>query len=267
MPDVRIARAKMGRMKADPTQRFSSRVEDYIRFRPGYPVEVVVALRRECGLTSASRVADIGCGTGNLARLFLENGNPVVGVEPNGPMREAARRLLGHDPNFRIVDGRAEATTLPDESADFVTAGQAFHWFDRERSRREFRRILADRGWVVLIWNERDTTSTPFLRAYEALLRRFGTDYEQVDHRRIDERVLEEFFADGEFAGRTFPNRQVLDLPGLRGRLRSSSYTPEPGHPQFRPMQEAVDALFREHASGGNVCLEYETRTYFGHLN
>ncbi len=253
-------------MNADPTQRFSSRVESYVRFRPGYPSEILAALEGECGFKPESRVADIGSGTGILTELFLRNGNPVAAVEPNREMREAAERRLGRYPNFRSVDGRAEATTLDSRSTDFVTAAQSFHWFDRVEARSEFLRILPNDGWVVLIWNERDTSSTPFARAYEELLHHYGTDYERVDHRRIDQLVLSGFFGTRGFASRSFPNCQILDHEGLRGRLFSSSYTPEPGHPNYEPMLRAVDVLFREYAVEDRVVLEYETRMYFGRL-
>src|SRR5437764_1020077 len=126
----------------DPTQRFSTRVDNYVKYRPGYPPAIVGLLEAECGLTPESVVADIGAGTGLLAELWLRHGNPVCGVEPNREMREAGARLLAAYPAFTSVDGTAEATTLPDQSVDFVTAGQAFHWFEPVAARREFARIL-----------------------------------------------------------------------------------------------------------------------------
>src|SRR6266446_9260655 len=110
-----------------PTERFSNRVENYIRYRPGYPKEIIELLKAECGLFPQSVVADAGSGTGLLAKLFLENGNLVFGIEPNREMRAAGERLLQAYPRFTSIAGTAEATTLPGQSVDFVTAGQAFH--------------------------------------------------------------------------------------------------------------------------------------------
>src|SRR5262245_47734188 len=183
----------------DVTQRFSSRVENYIKYRPGYPSGIIEALRSECGLTSGSIVADVGSGTGILTEMFLRNGNLVYGIEPNREMRDAAERLLKGYPRFHSVAAQAEETTLDDASVDFISAGQAFHWFDREKARTEFARILKPQGWVALIWNERVTTTTPFLVAYEQLLKDYSTDYEQVDHRRIDEDVIRDFFGSDQF--------------------------------------------------------------------
>ncbi|PYS30033.1 MAG: SAM-dependent methyltransferase, partial [Acidobacteria bacterium] len=127
-------------------------------------------LTEECGLTQQSIIADIGSGTGILSELFLKNENQVLGVEPNAPMREAGERLLERYSKFKSIEGAAEATTLLDDSVDFVSAGQAFHWFDQKLARDEFSRILKPSGCVVLIWNERRIDSTPFLRAYEQIL-------------------------------------------------------------------------------------------------
>src|SRR5882724_9726235 len=147
----------------DATQRFSSRVDNYVRYRPGYPSEVLELLKAECGLKPNTVIADIASGTGILTRMLLENGNPVFGVEPNPEMRKAGEQLLTGYPGFTSVAGGAEATTLDDHSVDIITAAQAAHWFDRERARSEFVRILVPGGWTVLLWNERDTDSTPFL--------------------------------------------------------------------------------------------------------
>lgn len=115
----------------DSTQRFSTRVANYIKYRPLYPPAVLETLGQRCGLTDRSIIADVGSGTGILAEMFLRNGNTVYGVEPNREMREAGERLLVDYPNFHSIDGTAEATALEDGNVDFVTAGQAFHWFNK----------------------------------------------------------------------------------------------------------------------------------------
>lgn len=250
----------------DVTQRFSSRVENYIKYRPGYPDEVIDTLRSECGLTSDSIIADVGSGTGILTEMFLQNGATVYGIEPNREMREAAERLLKDYPRFHSVAARAEETTLPDYNVDFIAAGQAFHWFDREKARTEFARILKPRGWIALIWNERVTTTTPFLVAYEQLLEDYSTDYEQVDHRRIDDDVISDFFDSDRFRLRQFKNIQVFDYEGVEGRLLSSSYAPEEGHPNYEPMLAELEKIFHAYQNEGRVVFEYITQMYYGQL-
>lgn len=251
---------------SNATSRFSDRVENYIRYRPGYPPEVVNTLKQECGLTTQSSIADIASGTGIWSRMLLENGNPVFGVEPNIDMRKAGERLLSHFPTFTSVNGKAEATTLPDASVHFVTAAQAAHWFDRVAARREFCRILKPAGWLVLLWNEREVDTTPFLRDYERLLLTYGTDYEDVRHERTTGAV-NDFFDPAPYQERVFPMRQEFDYAGLEGRLLSSSYAPGLGHPKHAPMLNALRRIFDQHASNGLVNFDYKTRVYFGRLD
>jgi SAM-dependent methyltransferase len=250
---------------SNATSRFSDRVKNYIRYRPGYPPEALRTLQNECGLSSPATVADIASGTGIWSRILLENGNPVFGVEPNNEMREAGERLLAGFPNFTSVAGSAEATTLPDRSVDFVTAAQAAHWFDRARARHEFSRILKSDGWLVLLWNERSTDSTPFLRDYERLLVSYGTDYNEVRHERTTSSV-NEFFDPSPFEERAFPMRQEFDYAGLEGRLLSSSYAPGLGHPRHDAMLRELRRIFEAHQVQQRVGFDYSTRIFFGRV-
>jgi SAM-dependent methyltransferase len=250
---------------SNATSRFSDRVENYVRYRPGYPPEVLQELKSQCGLAPSHVIADIASGTGIWTRMLLENGNAVIGVEPNAEMREAGERLLAAFARFTSVAGTAEATTLPDHGLDFVTAAQAAHWFDRRRARSEFVRILKPGGWLVLLWNERLTDSTPFLREYEQLLLKYGTDYQDVRHERTTDAV-NEFFDPAPFQERTFEMRQEFDYSGIEGRLLSSSYAPGPDHPQHASMLLELRRIFDEFAVNGRATFEYKTRLYFGRL-
>jgi ubiquinone/menaquinone biosynthesis C-methylase UbiE len=250
----------------DSTRRFSSRVGNYVRYRPAYPSAVLDLLKKDCGLNAASVIADVAFGTGIFTRMLLENGNRVIGVEPNPEMRQAGEEFLRSFPKFTSVAGTAEATSLDDHSVDFVTAAQAAHWFDPEKARREFDRICRPGGWTVLLWNERRTGSTPFLRAYEQLLVEFGTDYQDVRHERTNEQV-ETFFAPSKFQVRTFDYRQEFDYEGLEGRLLSSSYTPQPDDAAHAPMLRELRRIFDAHQVNGRVTFEYDTQVYYGQLS
>ena len=249
---------------ANVLTRFSDRVSDYVKYRPGYPAEVIETLQIRCGLTSNCVIADIGSGPGNLARLFLDIGNQVFAVEPNAEMRNAGFDLLGERGNYHSIEGTAEETHLPDSAVDLVTAAQAFHWFDWPRAKAEFLRILRPRGWVVLLWNERLTDSTQFLRDYEALLLKYGTDYKEVRHERSYDSV-DDFFG-GPYHHAEFDNRQLVDFDGLRGRLLSSSYVPSANDPRREPMLGELQELFDKHQREGQVSIDYEVRMYFGQL-
>ena len=251
---------------SDPTSRFSSRVDNYVKYRPGYPREIIALLAAECGLTPAAVVADMGSGTGILSELLLQHGNRVYGVEPNREMREAAERHLKHYAAFASIDGKAEATNLDTHSVDLITAGQAFHWFDQDKARAEFTRILKPGGWTALIWNERRLAASDFHRDLEDLLLQFGTDYEQVRHECVYGDIAA-FFSPNSVKLATFDNFQQLDLEGLKGRIRSASYTPEPGHPNFEPLRENLLTLFRTHQKSGTVTIEYDTKVYYGQMS
>ena len=251
---------------SESVERFTNRVEDYAKYRPGYPVAVVELLTNECGLTPESVVADIGSGTGKLSEILLANGNVVLGVEPNAAMRVVAEAIFKDEPRFRSVDGSAEATTLTDSSVDLITAGQAFHWFDPIKTRTEWIRILKPDSWVALIWNDRQLETTPFLSDYEHLLLEFGTDYSEVRHDHGMPRI-EQFFGGDRYTLKGFPNTQVFDLGGLRGRVRSSSYTPAPDNPRFEPMMRQLETVFAKHQTNGYVNFAYETKVFYGQLS
>jgi ubiquinone/menaquinone biosynthesis C-methylase UbiE len=250
----------------DSTQRFSSRVENYVRYRPAYPSAVLHLLKSDCGLTPPSVIADIAFGTGIFTRMLLENGNRVFGVEPNAAMRKAGEEFLRAYSHFTSVAGTAEATTLADHSVELITAAQAAHWFDREKARSEFIRICRPGGWTVLVWNERRTESTPFLRDYEQLLLRYGTDYQEVRYERTIQQI-ETFFAPSTFQLRIFDYQQEFDYPGLEGRLLSSSFTPQQDNPNHAPMLGELRRIFDAHQVNDRVTFEYDTRVYYGQLS
>jgi SAM-dependent methyltransferase len=253
----------------NPTTRFSDRVSYYVKSRPGYPAAVLDYLAAEMNFTPQAVVADLGAGTGISARLFLERGNLVYGVEPNAEMRAAAEEYLRAYPRFQSIAATAEATTLPDRSVDFVVAAQAFHWFAVAQARAEARRILKPDGWAVLLWNDRKTAATPFLQAYEALLLRYASDYTQISHRNaqaVDYRAITEFFGHSEWKQASFANFQAFDYEGLRERTLSSSYAPLAGQPNHEPMIEGLRELFALHNEAGQVRFEYETRVFAGRL-
>jgi len=247
-----------------PTQRFSSRVGNYARCRPSYPREIIAILGAECGLTSEWVVADVASGTGIFTRLLLENGNAVRGVEPNEAMRKAGEEYLAKYPKLNSIAGTAESTTLSDVSVDLVTAAQAAHWFDREKALDEFRRILKPAGYLVLIWNDRRTDATAFDREYEQLRDEYGTDYAEVKRR---DKVSIEFFGAIPHSTQTLQTFQEFDYAALEGRLLSSSYTPQHGHPSHLPMISELRRIFEAHQNSGSVRMEYDTKLYFGRLS
>jgi SAM-dependent methyltransferase len=243
-------------------ERFSDRVKNYVKYRPGYPPEMLEFFKSELGLRKDSILADVGSGTGLSSKPFLENGNVVYGVEPNAAMRAAAKEFLAEFEYFASVDGTSANTNLEDQSADFVIAAQAFHWFEPEPTRKEFTRIIKPGGYVCLIWNERQLETNEFLREYEQLLLKHANDYGNVRHENIQEGELESFFLQ-PFKRETFANHQILDFDGLKGRLLSSSYMPNDGEPKFDPMIKDLASVFAKHERGGKITILYDTNVFY----
>jgi SAM-dependent methyltransferase len=247
-------------------QRFSSRVADYVKYRPDYPRAIVGMLRETIRLSPSWAVADVGCGTGISCRMFLENGNEVYGVEPNDDMLQAARAEFAGMSKFRAIKGAAEESNLPDGLVDLVVAAQAFHWFDRPACAREWKRILrpSPGGYVAIMWNTRLTTRDEFGREYDEVLHRHGTDYKEVAHRTP--MSVDEFATvfGAPFQRLTAPNQQVFTWDELCGRVRSSSYTPLPGQPGHDELFTALRKLFDRRQNDGRVRFDYETELFCG---
>ena len=249
-----------------PTERFSTRVDAYREHRPRYPREIVDVLRRDCELASEAVVVDVAAGTGLLAEIFLENGNPVIAVEPNAAMRSVCEELRAAFPKLACVDSTAEATGLADASVDMITVGQAMHWFDLDTTRREFARILRPAGRCVVVYNHRKTGGDAFHEGYERILVEFGRDYGAVQSSHMTEDRLADFFAPAAMRCTTLPNHQDLTLEGLRGRVLSSSYMPQQGDENYPAMINSVDALFAQHACNGVIRMEYQCALCSGQI-
>lgn len=244
----------------DSTQRFSSRVDDYIKYRPTYPDEVLGLLKDRYGLKTSSFVVDVGSGTGISAELFLKMGCRVYGIEPNEKMRQAAETQLKKYPSFQSINGTAEKTTLPDKMADFIVAAQAFHWFDPKPTKLEFKRLLRPQGKVVIIFNDRKIKGSEFLVRYEDLLNEFGTDYKNVKHQNVSEEKLLDFL--GPYHEFHYSNQQDFDFDGLLGRLKSSSYVPRTEDSRFPAMCEKLKQIFDQCQENGKVSMVYTTQVF-----
>jgi len=251
-------------MISDPTKRFSDRVDNYVKYRPGYPDEVIAFLQKECDLSSNSVIADIGSGTGIFTKLLLDKGYKVYAVEPNADMRQAAKEYLGVNENFIPTDGSAEATNLPSNRIDLIVCAQAFHWFNNEKTQSEFKRILTADGDAALIWNNRLADADDFSVAYESLLKQDSIDYNKVNHRNISDIDFKAFFRDGEYKAVKYPNVQVFDEEGFLGRAFSSSYVPAEGTASGEKFREILKDIFARYNKNGKVSFHYQTEIYLG---
>jgi len=249
----------------DNTRRFSNRVDNYVKYRPSYPSAIIDFLQKEYQLATDKMIADIGSGTGISSTLFLDKNYRVIGVEPNKEMREKSEELLSRYKNFKAIDATAENTQLDDHSIDVITAGQAFHWFDKEACKKEFKRIIKPDGIVVLIWNERLAESA-FEQEYDELIVKHSIDYKKIDHRNIDEKNIQDFFHPNTVALKIFSNQQIFDFEGLKGRLLSSSYAPIENDARSAPMIADLKTLFDKYQTNNTITIHYSTNVYVARM-
>ena len=248
-------------MPLSSSDRFLGRVEAYAKYRPSYPPAAIDLLEARCGLKPGVNAVDLGSGTGILSALLLKRGARVFGIEPNREMRYYSDLALSGE--FYTESGTAENTYMPDRYFDLLVAGQSFHWFHPQKARVEALRILKPGASAALLWNERPQEPTPFMEEYEALLRRYAPEYEEVARLRAQEDGIRQFFGSApELA--TFANEQVLDFEGLTGRLMSSSYAPMSGHPDHEPLMAGLREVFDRHQRDGKIVFPYRTLVYFG---
>lgn len=253
-------------MVADSTTRFSDWVDNYIKYRPHYPEEIIIYLKENKIINENTIAADIGSGTGISSELFLPHIKTIYAVEPNKEMREAAEILLSHHNNFISVNGTAEKTGLDTNSIDTIIAAQAFHWFNNEETKNEFKRILKPNGCVILMWIVRKLGGTPFLENYEKFLLKYGTDYIKVRHENVGNEDKTRFYGSNNFITKIFPNEQIFDFEGLKGRLLSSSYIPGKEHPKYNEMLDELENIFDKHQQTGKVVILYDSELYIGRL-
>ena len=133
---------------------FSERASEYGKGRLGYAPEAIERIVSSFSVPGEA-VADIGSGTGILAKEFLTRGIDVFCVEPDDNMRNIAETKYSHDKHFHSVAARAEHTGLPNESVSLITAASSFHWFDHMAFRNECLRILQREGLVYILINAR----------------------------------------------------------------------------------------------------------------
>ncbi len=249
----------------EPTKRFSDRAEYYAKSRPLYPKEVLTVLKSKASFDRSKVVADIGSGTGILTKLFLDNGNTVYGVEPNIDMRMVAESNLIAYENFESVEGMAERTTLPPKSIDLITVGQAFHWFDLGKTKKEFKRILKKGGYVAILYYSR-SEKTELSKDYEKIVKKYGRNFARV--RETDGRVFGRFFGKDKYKKYEFWAASVrrLDLDGFISRFLSASYMPKSSERSYKPMIRDIKRIFDKNEKNGVVSMSYDVVLYLGKL-
>jgi len=253
----------------DTQNRFSKRVDDYVKYRPSYPFELIEFMEREHLLKKGYVVADIGAGTGKFTELLLKANYKVIAVEPNEPMLSACKKIYGKNKNLTCQNGSSEKTNLPDKSVDLITTAQAFHWFKLEETKIEWRRILKPNKYIALVWNSRKKgeNAPPFLQDYEQIVMQFGTDYQKLQENfLVQEKIIGLFGENGYKEFHTIYQQRV-NFEELKGRILSSSYIPQADSDIYPKMVVELKRIFRKHQIDNQVTLDYDTELYYGKLD
>jgi ubiquinone/menaquinone biosynthesis C-methylase UbiE len=245
------------------TNRFSDRADNYNLYRPVYPAAIISWLEEKIGLNKDSRIADIGSGTGIFSTLFLASGYSLNAVEPNTEMRSVALKNLQHYHGFRNIDGTAEHTTLTDNSVDLITVAQAFHWFNEEAVKKEFKRILIPGGTILLVWNILQA-DTPFLKGYAALKEKYAENLPHPGRANLES--IQGFFYPSAVTTHQIRNIQWLTAEGLKGYLLSFSTVPLKTEILYNNMIDELKNLFEQYAENGLIKMEYETMLYLSKI-
>lgn len=251
----------MNLKELNPKSRFSNRAENYAKYRPDYPKEIIDFLNEVVGFNKKSVVADIGSGTGILTKMFLDNGNSVYAVEPNKEMRQASEGQLKSYEKFNSIEGASDNTKLEPESIDIITAAQSFHWFDLEPTKKEFLRVLKENGAVVLMWNLRKRVPDEFMNEYMEIVLKYSENLNLKSD--SDKETIPNFFKPKTVHKKVFNNPQIFDYERLKGELLSYSYMPTETHENFPSMIKELENLFNKHNNNGEVTIQYETHLHY----
>lgn len=240
---------------ATPSARsFGQAADLYDAARPSYPAEALAWMLGAAPLD----VADVGAGTGLLTRGLIAAGHRVTAVEPDPGM---LGKLVETTPG--LVAGRraaAEDLPLPDGAVDAVTAGQSFHWFDRERALPEIRRVLRDDGVLALIWNVRDE-SVPWVRALTDVIGSSAGEIAAAGPTGPGH--FGPHFAEPEI--RNFRHEKHFDGPGLLRLVQSRSHYLTADERRRRELLAGVDDLIANHpqlAGRKTFAMPYQTRAF-----
>ncbi|MBN2625090.1 MAG: methyltransferase domain-containing protein [Spirochaetales bacterium] len=242
----------------DAKDLFSSKSETYDRYRPEYSPALIEYVRKHYHVSSETTIGDIGAGTGILTRQLLELNCPLFAIEPNGGMRSRMIEKMGQAPNCRILGGSAEETGLPDHSIDIMFSAQAFHWFDADLFRKEFRRFTKT-GQAMLIWNSKNP-SQPYLRELERLNREFCPRFRGFSGGYTGEGIS--YFFENRFTRISFENNLHLNREEFVQGILTASYTPDPDDENYERYVMGIEEIFMKFGNGREIDIENETEAY-----
>lgn len=242
---------------------FSDKAVNYSSGRPTYSSELIEYLYQIIGLNSQSVIADIGAGTGILAKQLLDKGSSVICVEPNDNMRAVAEHDLSAYRQVSFSNGDAENTKIESSTVDYITVAQAFHWFDVDKFKNESKRILKYGGKVILVWNTRDTECELCVdnyRIFKKYCPRFNGFSGGI--KNSDERIISYF--DGKYETVEFDNPIIFNRETFIRRSLSGSYSLQKSDEQYNDYIEELNKLFEKYSENGYLIMPNKSIAYIG---
>lgn len=250
-------------MAMNNTQKFSGKADVYAAARPSYPKELFTFLKSEYHLGAGTVIADIASGTGKFTQPLVQMGCKVYAVEPNDDMRSQAESLLGGYENFISVNGSAENTGLGDHSVDFISAAQAFHWFDPARFGAECKRIIKPSGKVFMLYNYRNEDAEITKRLSD-ICQRLCPKFKGFSG-GVKSNNVESFFG-GKCEVFTFKNDLCYNRDTFVKRMLSSSYAPREGDENYNSFITELNAVFDDFSDNDNLLMPNNTQLYVGRV-
>lgn len=243
------------------TTRFDGKGELYAKARPSYATELFDYMKNTLNIPKGSVFADIGSGTGIFTKQLLDYGYLVYAVEPNEDMRKKAEEKLSENKSFTSVHGADNNTSLPDESVDFITVAQAFHWFDVDAFKKECKRILKQNGKVIIVYNSRDEGAAS-TKALVDLRRKYNPEFHGFSNGISDEKCRAFFCGNCELF--RADNSQSYDRQGYINRVLSSSYSLRDSDERYEKYLKDINSIFDSFAVDGLLTVPTYTVAYIG---
>ena len=252
-------------------EQYSEKADIYDRSRPRYPKAFFDYLFSDVEISEKSIIADIGAGTGILSKGLLERGSTVYCIEFNQDMRTKLETSLKNYDNLVSIDATAEATTLEDSSVDFITVGQAFHWFDREKFKTECQRILSLGGKVVIAYNLRVMSGVMTKECYdltEQLCPNLKQNFGHMEYdTNFDKAFFYGFFDEKTLSEKLFLNNVDYDKETFIMKHLSVSYAPNKRDENYGKYVSGLEQIFQKYSdTSGVLVMPHHTMVLVGEV-
>jgi len=237
---------------------FNDKAIVYQEARPSYPT--IVAIEMLKNLSEKPVITDVGAGTGKFTELLLNQNATVYAVEPNEAMRNQLKITYGDNPNLHIINADAEKTTLQNKFTDLIVVAHAFHWFNKNECKKEFKRILKDNGKVGLIWNW--YANNPTMNEYRHLIYECATKEVLFIKEQVNTEFLNNFF--DKYETKEYTNDVAYNFNTIIKLAQSSHCTPVKGEKGYNEMYVKIKKWFDKYNCNGNIKFSFNCTTYMG---